>query len=517
MNDVKPKGEIAFFYTDGGARPLNPGFAGTGIHGYVITSPVEKPMVLADHFHAFKNTKTESGNVAVPKFTITDRGYTPCDKDGVVRNGAKWVKPDFFVDAVISFELLQTNNFAELYGIYQSFKIALEVEGLKQLYILADSQYAINCVFAFGDNWRSNGWVTKAGEVPANCELVKLALEARDALKATGVKISVIKVKGHSDDVGNNSADYLATIGCHASTYGEYKHDIRWSIGRRYWDGEVDRHPMLHGRRFIYNRKVADVDTKEIFMVEPGNTDLTIGKRDHEGYAVIRLNTPCEAYSNLLKAQARYNQDENWPMVVKTDRLYSKFVQKNLGAYGPNCLVPNQRGAGLFFLDGGAVSNEHNPPLLIYRTLEAFTALTERLEEYLVNTGLYDQLDFPEDYHGITGIDLTDHFYDTVEKKVGKDVILKKVLRSEIEVGYTKHIINVDLTVNGNTVQRTLPLTLGMDMPPRNSLKKLETEDPRITLITWRAAPGSFQYACVVECISGVGIWSNFYCDRFFV
>ena len=239
-------------------------------------------------------------------------------------------------------------------------------------------------------------------------------------------------------------------------------------------------------------------------------------KRDHEGFSVVQLNTPCTSYQALLNSQNRYGQDTNWPMNLRSDRLYNKFVQKFIQVYGEDALIPNRQGIGLYFLDGGVVASEHNPPALIYRTDEAFANLLERLEEYKTLTGEFDVIDFPEDWHGISGIDITKDFFETIEKKKGKEVIEVKQLRKEIEVGYLQHPVTISVTVEGKTFERTIPLTLGMDLPLRNSLKRLETEDPIVTLITWRTAPGSFQYACVVESHSGIGIWSNYHCARFF-
>lgn len=520
MIEVKPKGKIAIIYTDGGARPSNPGPAGTGVHGYVFSEVATKPEIIANHFR--KPSDKDPANF-VAKATITNQGYMECDKEGKTASRYDHIKPAFYLDIAVSYPEWKTNNFAELAGFLYAFQAAKEIEGLQELIIRPDSQYALDCISAYGDGWRNNGWKTKNGDPVKNPEIIEEILKLRDEIRRSGIKIDYSKVKGHSDDVGNSYADYLSNVGAYRSMNGEYMVDVRWSIGnKKYWEMDVDRHPMLHGRRFIYNRVVSLNDPKEIFQVEPGGIDLTIGKRDHEGYSIVRLKEPCKSFESVLKAQARYNQGENWPMVLKTDVLFGKFTQKFLEPYGHNALVPNQRGQGLYFLDGDGVAVEHNPPALVYRTVEAFGILGERLEEYLdcyeKNIDkLFNGLEFAEGYHDLSAIDITDDFFDTVEKKSGKGFVHSKVLKPMIEVGYQKHFVDLVLTVDGKVSNQKVPLTLGMDLPPRNALKKLETEDPRITLITWREAPGSFQYACVVECVSGVGIWSNYYCDRFFV
>lgn len=518
MSEIKVKGKVAVFYPDGGAGPSNPGFAGTGLHGYVFTEHAPKAVIIPNHFLALKITD----NKAPPKVCPTDQGYVNCDKDGLVskNSDAKTVKPDFYMDAVISYGSFQTNNYAELMGVAYAFQVASEIEGLEKIIIRPDSQYALDCIETYGDRWRKNGWLTAKLEPVKNAEVIEEILTARDALIAKGVKIKFVKVKGHADDLGNNTADYLATIGVNRAKHADIRVDLQWATNRKYWEVDVPRHPMLQARRFIYNRKVELNDLTEVFMIEPADTDLKIGKRDHEGYAVVRLATACPTYAELLDSQKDYGQEENWPMNVKTDRLYDKTVQRYFKKFGKACFFPNATKNGVFFLDGGNIALEHNPPALIYRSIDAFGELTTRLEEFLElsKEGFEDNtVGYAGDFHGIQGVDITGDFYDTVEKKVGKETLLVKVLKKEIEVGYQRHFVGLTIVEDKKEEARNLPITLGMDLPSRNSLKKLETEDPRITLITWRTAPGTFQYACVVEAQSGLGIWSNFYCNRFFI
>ena len=60
-------------------------------------------------------------------------------------------------------------------------------------------------------------------------------------------------------------------------------------------------------------------------------------------------------------------------------------------------------------------------------------------------------------------------------------------------------------------------MALGMDVPDRNALKRLEDHKPQVFLVTWKASPDVLQYAFVIDCVTGTGIWSNYFCDRIFV
>jgi hypothetical protein len=62
-----------------------------------------------------------------------------------------------------------------------------------------------------------------------------------------------------------------------------------------------------------------------------------------------------------------------------------------------------------------------------------------------------------------------------------------------------------------------LPVLFGLDIPPRNNLKKLEEHEPKIYLITWRDSERTLRYAFIIECKTGIGIWSNYFADRIFL
>lgn len=113
--------------------------------------------------------------------------------------------------------------------------------------------------------------------------------------------------------------------------------------------------------------------------------------------------------------------------------------------------------------------------------------------------------------------DITDEFYLVEEKNVGDKVTRKVTLKSEFVVGYKNHIFHKERIINGRSVKLKFPMCLGMDLPNRNQLKRLESDLPNIYLLTWNDSDVSLRYAFVVDCVSGVGVWSNYFCDRIFL
>jgi hypothetical protein len=86
------------------------------------------------------------------------------------------------------------------------------------------------------------------------------------------------------------------------------------------------------------------------------------------------------------------------------------------------------------------------------------------------------------------------------------------MLHKDLGVG----VSNVQVSIQYNGRETKVPLVLGVDLPVRNKLKKLEDLTPSIKLILWASTDNSFRYCCVIDCDIGQGIWSNYFADRIF-
>lgn len=507
----------AVVYADGGASP-NPGFAGYGFHGYVFQSRQDpkfvepkKPVVFANHFMEFFNKDAIKLDYAV----LTSNGY----EDYVQKNEADYkltaVTPEFYVDKCFSFNEPTTNNVAELTAALDVFQEFLELGAthVVKLTLVLDSQYVLNTLTNFGDAYRRNGWVKSDGTEPKNLELIKLLLSKRDALKALKTEIVYQWCKGHNGNMGNGMADYHATVGVRRSKFSDNPSQTIWSPARKYWDVDTDRHPFMYAKRSYFNRVRAHNTPGQYYLIEPASEDLLIGKRDHEGYAVVRLKTPCPYMEAVIDAQGMFGQEENRVILGRMDRVYSKFIQKFVKQHGRYSFNASDNKRSVNFLDLTPVAIEHNPPALIYRVTEAFQSLDERLEEFLKVTGE----ETTQNVDGIVIHEITGEFFDCVEKKVGKETVTKWVLKPTVTVGYRNHVIDMEETQGDKTFKYKAALALGMDLPSRNCLKQLEDDLPKIYLITWKTSDTTLQYACVVDCLSGTGIWSNYFCDRVFI
>ncbi|RJE22519.1 ribonuclease H [Aspergillus sclerotialis] len=106
----------------------------------------------------------------------------------------------------------QTNQRAELTAILRALDIAPRH---RDITIVTDSQYAINCVTVWFISWRRNNWMTSSKKPVENRDLVESILDKIEERESLKVKTLFEWVKGHNMDTGNEEADRLAVNGAH--------------------------------------------------------------------------------------------------------------------------------------------------------------------------------------------------------------------------------------------------------------------------------------------------------------
>ena len=104
----------------------------------------------------------------------------------------------------------QTNQRAELTAVLRALEI---VPRNRNVTIVTDSRYAIDCITVWYINWRKNGWKTAAGKAVENKDLVEHVLAKIEERNGAGVKTLFEWIKGHASHPGNVEADKLAVNG----------------------------------------------------------------------------------------------------------------------------------------------------------------------------------------------------------------------------------------------------------------------------------------------------------------
>lgn len=117
------------------------------------------------------------------------------------------------IDGKYGGEMETTNNYMELYAIYQALlwlKFRDDFNNFSSATIMSDSAYCVNIFNDWADKWYANGWTRGRKHEPIeNLEIIKkIYFMLKDY-----PTIKIQKVKGHSTVAGNNLADKYAVQG----------------------------------------------------------------------------------------------------------------------------------------------------------------------------------------------------------------------------------------------------------------------------------------------------------------
>ena len=107
----------------------------------------------------------------------------------------------------------QTNNVAELTGVLEIFKILNDNSELfknKDIVIVSDSKYSIDCVEKWSKNWIKNGWINSKKEVVKNKEIIKEIIDLKEKCQ----KVTFKHVNSHQIEPKNKkSLEWLMYYG----------------------------------------------------------------------------------------------------------------------------------------------------------------------------------------------------------------------------------------------------------------------------------------------------------------
>lgn len=99
-----------------------------------------------------------------------------------------------------------TNNQAELEGVLQALEWSVKYGAESGITIFSDSSYVVTGANTWLAGWKSKGWKLANGEPVKNIEYWK---RMYDLLTKVPPTLRIVKVKGHSGNVGNDKADAI--------------------------------------------------------------------------------------------------------------------------------------------------------------------------------------------------------------------------------------------------------------------------------------------------------------------
>jgi ribonuclease HI len=488
-------------YCDGGTRP-NPGFGGYGIHGYIY-SAVSPSKGIGRNFITTSQGYLERGKdneVITVSQTDSVEKYLN-DSESVL------VTPVTYVDITGSIPGTATNNTAEVMAMTQALQYASKQPDIKFLQIFTDSEYTKNGVNEWVDNWARNNWFKSDGNPVVNKELWMSLKTIRDIVLATGISVSVEWIRGHDGAVGNEKADMLASMGVFDAQRSVIGETVKETEAEGYWKNTVTRHPFITHRRCYFSSQ-SEIAPGVYHLGDHGKDDELLGKKSSEGcYSVVQLLEPDSVLDLIRRYQASLTGYSDSIFAMHLDQIYNADLYKSLMLFGEKGLEPpSGYRLDIKHADKTPLTREFKPARLASRSIQELLELEILLEKFKTNS--------PD----LIVNDITENFYDTVEKKIppkkGKSegtVEVSTKLKSDIVVGCSEITVKCKLVSSGQDISEDLKLTLGIDVLDRNALKRLETLSPKIYVITWSVSDVAYRYATIVKTCDDIGIWCGVY------
>jgi len=497
VDDITAAALFGVIYTDGSCNAINPyesasrGYAGWGMHGYLYTNDLPK---------------TGSG---AKKGLPTDKGY---DLKGTGKGTITILK---YVDGFGSIPGEATNNVAELTAAIQALEIAVQ-QKLAGILIRSDSKYVVEGQ-SWLEKWRKNQYRKSDGNEIGNVKLWQRIDELLGLLKDLGTKVDFVWVKAHNGkdaDPGNAIADRYARRGTLCNREKKPMVEIAVTEAKGYWKAQHEHHRMLSlanwyltttgemdetapdGRTIYY---LGDIRTREEFL----------GKRIGEAsFAVVYLKDGEPMLDRLRRQFTELAQGTIQGLIVTSlHAVFSPHVYEALTMYGEKLLVLNRQRQSIEHMDkakdedkeGIELGHEIRPTRLAYSAVEVLETLEGVLNDYLV----------PKPTSRSRVQDITALLYERTE--TSKKITVK--LRNELPSGIKAVDVPVVYSAGGEDQSKSIRLTLGQDLPDRNTLASLAMEGLKVSVITWPESPQAFRYATVIECGDDVGIWAGPYAN----
>lgn len=479
---VKEKVELpvegVILYADAGAWP-NPGYAGWGIHGYTYNTTVPKK---------------GSGN---PYALPTAYGY-------VMKSEIEGEKPDEitplqYFDGFSSIKHI-TNNCGELIAATNALALA-ERYKIPHVRLFTDSMYVVDNATIEGiSKWESNGWRKVGGQPIANMAEWQEMGKTLNLLKEKDITYEINYVEAHSGHLGNSTVDEYATMGRLHAIESDTKTHLTSSPANGYWLTRYEKHPLMHHSRSYLTTTMTTEEFNEYFLGLHGKDVDVVGKRDADGaYAYLLLNEKQELIEILKRKISSIAERDDAIVMLHLDRLYDRGVSTRIFNFSFDALSrKNTKRLDLFVTKDGAkegdtVATELYPPRISIRAVESLNILKGLLLDWKNNKDTK-----------LCQVDITDKVY-------GKNKKGEQELLPVFAVGFESLKIQAAISTTDGIKNHDVSLTLGVDMPDRNSLKKIEKKAVKVIVITWNISARSFRYATIVCSDEDVGIWAGFY------
>lgn len=480
----------AVLYTDGSAKPTNPGKIGWSVHGYT--------------FAADESSK----GAGHPKVVPTVAGYLEKSP------ATKCVELINYYDYVGWSPKVTTNNAAEVLGCAQALRYASALKSLKHVHVFTDSMYVVNGINDHIHKWVANNWIKRDGTPVQNQDEWREVLNWTTALKDNNTKVKVEWVKGHGTNFGNIRADFLAGIGSATALLADERGGremIKKSEG--YWKSESERHPLLGLRGWFFTVNPEYVVRGEYFLCNQVKSDEFIGSRSVDGsFGYVKLKEEEPLLELVRERQLEVAREFETLALARIDRIFDKAVCSAIETFGKIVLATKRYSNNLHFInedhmvrpnkdDEGAekslpITEELYPPKLALRCIGTISKLKEMVEIFMRG-------DHTKESSGtLVFHDITDEYFEKTPSKKGTPVwMFKKSIKvPDQSISMTRHAFGREIRFQQ---------IFGIHMLGRNNLKRLEMTDVQMWLVVEKTSDFAVRYHTVIKSNDDWSAWSG--------
>lgn len=482
-------------YTDGSARPTNPGPCGAGFHGYSYEDKGEP-----------EKTKNKPAKVCV-----TNQGYKTQEEFKMLTSiGGKEsktyeVNPISYHEYFGTPSVISTNNVGEVLAIIKALEYISDKDNVGKISIFADSKISINILKdCINPNGRESAVTLNGKDLQSDMKGIYRVI------KDMGITVEVEHIYGHSGDFGNEHSDVMAKMGSqYFITHRKEKEVFKDIEPKDMWKSySSERNAHLGFKRILFKSNDAyDISRLNPNVnVYPGTNVKDIseaGKPASESSYTIAVLSEPDALIEMAKNQFSSEMKTRSVIAgINVENIYKNY--RWIRDYDTDCLSKHKHkniisvNNNTFF--SSVVANEINPPGLANKAMDRYVPLFPKLIDCMVGVKDNAFKDGILDKGANIYIDVTHLFYDYDEAKDKyklKDAIYKD---------------GVNPIFNHETDKHTFKIVMmqGLDVMPKINLKKIESKNPRVYLFLENGV-NKLDYGTITASLAdnNISIWQS--------
>lgn len=490
----------AVFYTDGGCRAMGPGmaasrgFAGWGLHGYFFTR--EEP-------------KTGAG---AKRGVPTAMGY---DNKG---KGKGDITVHAYVDEMHSVPGEGTNNLAEILAACRAFELAIE-HHLTRFVLRADSKLVLDGIEKFMPAWRRRQFTKQDGTPQPNQAEWRRLSDLMEQYESIG-KFICSWVPGHSNDLGNDLADRYARRGVLSRREDRTLAISENTPAKGYWKSDYEKQRFLSLPNWYFSvSKEMDLRSADgryvYYLGDIRQPEEFYGKRISDAaFAVVYLKEEEPVLSRMRQlCEIMAEGTMQGLLVADLKAIFAADIVTALTDHGDRFLMTSRQTQSIEHMDSAQLGkgdctslvHEIRPTRLAYAGIAEMENMEKILHEVL----------HPRESSRLQLTDITEVLYERTTTPASKNKAEKVTVGLSSAISPTTRYIDVEVKVLVAGVEslRKVRLTLGQDLPDRNTLAALASADVSVRVVTWAVSAQAYQFATVLESDGNSGIWTGPYAN----